>query len=97
VADSPPFLISDYRKRSYQQSKTDCGCCWLKDWNFFHWQWRQICHIHVAVGKVGDQAQGLVDAFGKLDPGLLQAPCINRSYPAQQKSIINCASRCENF
>jgi hypothetical protein len=51
----------------------------------------------MAVRKVGDQAQRLVDAFGKLDPRLLQAPRIDRRHTAQEKSIIDCAARCKTF
>ena len=67
--------------------KTNRGCHWFKDWYFLCWHPRQICHIHMAMRKVGDQAQRLVDAFGKLDPRLLQSPCINGRYTAKEKSI----------
>jgi hypothetical protein len=83
--------------RFSKKSKTDRGCRRFKDRNFLYWQRREICHIHVTARQVRDQAQGLVDALSKLDPRLLQPPCIDGSHPAQQKSIINRDFRCKNF
>jgi hypothetical protein len=49
------------------------------------------------VRKIRDQAQRLVDAFGKLISRLLQSARINRSHTAQEKSIIDRASGSKDF
>src|SRR4029077_7027110 len=49
--------------------------------------------IHVSAWKVGDQAQGVVDALRKLHALLLQAPCIDCGHPAQKKRVGNDAFR----
>jgi hypothetical protein len=77
--------------------KANRGCHWFKDRQFFYRHRRQICHIHVTVRKVRDQAQGLVDAFGKLISRILQSPGIDRRHTAEEESIIDCAARCKNL
>jgi len=82
---------------AFYRLKTNRGCYRFKDWYFIYREARQICHVHVTVRKVRDQAQGLVDAFGKLISRLLQPARINRSHTAQKKSIIDCASGSKDF
>jgi hypothetical protein len=82
---------------AFYRLKTNRGCYRFKDWYFIYREARQICHVHVTVRKVRDQAQGLVDAFGKLDSRLLQSARIDRSYATKQKWVGNRASRSKDF
>jgi len=51
----------------------------------------------MAVRKIGDQAQRLIDTFGKLDPRLLQSPGVDGRHTAQEKSVIDCAACRKNL
>jgi hypothetical protein len=94
---APELIFFWQPEHSFLGLKTNRGCHWFKERDFLYRHRRQICHVHMTVRKIRDQAQRLVDAFGKLISRLLQSARINRSHTAQEKSIIDCASGSKDF